>query len=707
MSRVRHVLIGLASSSALYSSFAPALGLGEITLHSALNQPLEADIQLLQVGDLSANEIKVKLASPEAFSRSGVERFVFLNDLRFTPVLSNGRSIVRVTSRQAVREPYLNFIVEVSRPNGQLLREYTILLDPPITSAYGSASPAPSSQYSTRSSSTVAASPATPTRPTRPALPDVMPTATLGQTHLVRSGDTLWRIASQLRDQGSNASQQSLMNDIYALNPQAFANGDINRLKAGVDLRLPDSAVDTSQAGSSPNSNSNQPAISASQNDATSGQPSSAGSAETAPAVAGDRADAQALAQIQQRLDLELANQSNLSLQLQQSISQLQEQVEALQTQLESKDRQLAELQSQLDAGPAPQTSAQPQVTAPAPVEPVEQPTDWMRYLYGLLALLLAGLLALLWRSKRERTPAPETPAVAVASVDTPQPAEPLFQPVALSAQAPVTEPAPAPAPAPVPAAAASRQEVPVDAIEAANIYITYGRYPEAVSALRKALQVHPERHDIRFRLLEVLALQGDAQRFQAEEALLRQSNFSPERIDQLNARYPQLQSIELDFDALELDEPVDLAPAPSAAEDYQLNLDDLSLDADWDLVSPFSAKTKAKPAKPEQVDIDTNLRDLPSLEELPHDDDEFAALTAENDAALGAWFEDDPRSPANLNNLSDFDANASNMRKLNQALAYIEQGSIESACDILNEVLNDGDDKQKQEARKLLAKIA
>ncbi|SNR89803.1 FimV/HubP family polar landmark protein [Pseudomonas segetis] len=698
MSRVRHVLIGLASSSALYSSFAPALGLGEITLHSALNQPLEADIQLLQVGDLSANEIKVKLASAEAFSRSGVERFVFLNDLSFTPVLSNGRSIVRVTSRQAVREPYLNFIVEVSRPNGQLLREYTVLLDPPITSIYGSASPAPSSQYSTRSTSTVAAAPAQPVRPTPP---KVMPAATLGQAHQVRSGDTLWQIASQLRDQGSNASQQSLMNDIYALNPQAFANGDINRLKAGVDLRLPDSAVNTSQAGSSPNSNSNQRAISASQDDAASGQPSSAGSAEVAPAVVGDRADAQALAEIQQRLDLELANQSNLSLQLQQSISQLQAQVQALQTQVEAKDQRLAELQSQLDAGPAPQTSGQPQVTAPAPVEPVEQPTDWMPYLYGLLALLLAGLLALLWRSKRERTPAPEAPAIAVASVEKPQ--EPLFQPVALNAQAPVTEPAPAPAPAP----AASRQKLPVDAIEAANIYITYGRYPEAVSALRKALQAHPERHDIRFRLLEVLALQGDAQHYQAEEALLRQSSFAPERIDQLNARYPQLHGEELDFDALELDEPADLAPAPSPADDYQLNLDDLSLDADWDLVSPFSPKTKAKPATPEQVDIDTNLRDLPSLEELPHDDDEFAALTAENDAALGAWFEDDPRSPANLNNLSDFDTNASNMLKLNQALAYIEQGSIESACDILNEVLNDGDDKQKQEARKLLAKIA
>ena len=136
MARVRQLMLGLASGSALYSGMAPALGLGEITLHSALNQPLEAEIELLEVGDLGAEDMRIALAPAEVFSRSGVERLYFLNDLRFTPLLRGSRSVIRVVSNRPVREPYLNFIVELARPGSQLLREYTVLLDPPGSSAF-------------------------------------------------------------------------------------------------------------------------------------------------------------------------------------------------------------------------------------------------------------------------------------------------------------------------------------------------------------------------------------------------------------------------------------------------------------------------------------------------------------------------------------------------------------------------------------------
>ena len=123
MAKVRQLLLGLASSSALYSGLVPALGLGEITLHSALSQPLDAEIELFDVGDLTAEDMRVRLAPAEVFSRSGVDRLYFFNDLRFTPLLRGGKSVIRVVSTQPVREPYLNFIVEVVRPNGQLYRE--------------------------------------------------------------------------------------------------------------------------------------------------------------------------------------------------------------------------------------------------------------------------------------------------------------------------------------------------------------------------------------------------------------------------------------------------------------------------------------------------------------------------------------------------------------------------------------------------------
>ncbi|MGH8354974.1 MAG: type IV pilus assembly protein FimV, partial [Pseudomonas sp.] len=87
MVRVRQLLLSLASGSALYSGMLYALGLGEISLHSALNQPLEAEIELLEVGDLSDADLHVRLASAEAFRRSAVERLFFLNDLRFTPFI--------------------------------------------------------------------------------------------------------------------------------------------------------------------------------------------------------------------------------------------------------------------------------------------------------------------------------------------------------------------------------------------------------------------------------------------------------------------------------------------------------------------------------------------------------------------------------------------------------------------------------------------
>jgi len=121
----------LASAAVTYSAWVPALGLGEITLHSALNQPLRADIALLDAAGLEEGELSVRLATADEFSRAGVERVFFLNDLKFTPILRGDRSLIRVSSSKPVKEPYLDFLVQLDQPNGRLLREYTVLIDPP------------------------------------------------------------------------------------------------------------------------------------------------------------------------------------------------------------------------------------------------------------------------------------------------------------------------------------------------------------------------------------------------------------------------------------------------------------------------------------------------------------------------------------------------------------------------------------------------
>ena len=121
----------LVGGALTYSALAPALGLGEITLHSALNQPLSADIALVDVGGLEEGELSVSLATADEFGRAGVERVLFLNNLKFTPVLRGDRGVIRVTSSKAVKEPFLDFVVQLNQPNGRLLREYTVLIDPP------------------------------------------------------------------------------------------------------------------------------------------------------------------------------------------------------------------------------------------------------------------------------------------------------------------------------------------------------------------------------------------------------------------------------------------------------------------------------------------------------------------------------------------------------------------------------------------------
>ncbi|MGO4310113.1 FimV family protein [Pseudomonas sp. KB_15] len=121
----------LAGATVTYSAWAPALGLGEITLHSALNQPLRAEIALVDAAGLEEDELSVRLATADEFSRAGVDRVFFLDNLKFTPVLRGNRSLIQVTSSKPVSEPFLNFLVQLNQPNGRLLREYTVLIDPP------------------------------------------------------------------------------------------------------------------------------------------------------------------------------------------------------------------------------------------------------------------------------------------------------------------------------------------------------------------------------------------------------------------------------------------------------------------------------------------------------------------------------------------------------------------------------------------------
>ena len=110
-----------------------ALGLGDIRLSSALNQPLRAEIELLAATPDELDNLTVQLASQDTFERYDLERPLFLTSLQFEIVKSGNAdgNVIRVTSSEPITEPFVTFLVEASWSRGRLLREYTLLLDPP------------------------------------------------------------------------------------------------------------------------------------------------------------------------------------------------------------------------------------------------------------------------------------------------------------------------------------------------------------------------------------------------------------------------------------------------------------------------------------------------------------------------------------------------------------------------------------------------
>ncbi len=408
MVRVRKLVLAIAAASALSSGMAHALGLGEVTLQSSLNQPLVAEIELLEVRDLASNEVIPTLASPEEFVKAGVDRQYFLTDLKFTPVLKpNGKSVIRVTSSKAVREPYLNFLVEVLWPNGRLLREYTLLLDPPLYSPQTTVAAAPQLPIAApapRPSVAPAPAPAprsaAPAPAPRPAAPAPAPAsrAISGNEYKTTANDTLWEIAQRV---GGGSSVNQTMLAIQDLNPDAFIGGNINRMKSGQVLRLPDeqqirSRSNTEAVAQVAEQNAawrEGRAVASRQLDAT--RRTTAGAAP-AIAEAGDslklvaaeagqstrgsdtgsansKALADKLAVTQESLD----STRRENAELQSRVGDLQSQLDKLQRLMELKDSQLAKLQANLSAepaAPAPATTQEPATETPAETPTAETP---------------------------------------------------------------------------------------------------------------------------------------------------------------------------------------------------------------------------------------------------------------------------------------------------------------------------------------------
>lgn len=587
----RHVVKRCANSLLVagvltWSTASLALGLGDITVHSALNQPLRADIALVDVGGVSESELAVRLASADEFGRAGIERVFFLNDLKFTPILRGNRNMIRVTSSKPVNEPFLNFLVQLDQPNGHLLREYTVLIDPPGSPGIVPATDEPDARAQSSEFPTPEAPAAT--APAKPAAP-VQPTTPV-------------------------------------------ADAQAEQLAASV-----------------------------------------------------------------------LQNQ-----QLQKTIDALNVKLQAQEVLIADGKKQLGDLQARLiEVQQAPPVSIEPEAPVPAPaIAPVEAQEDSINWplLGGLLlvlGLLVAGLYVRRQRQQAQGTaaPLPFLPLRNEPSVD----AEPM-QPSAIHS------------------AVEHREEhANGDVLEAVGIYLAYGRLGEAVGLLRDALQREPERIDLGVQLLEVLGRQGDTPAYDEQESRLRQLGVEDQRLQDMRARYPKL----VRAAPLMAAAPVVAAPPidpstpvePVTEDDFELKLDQLSMASSWDL-----EETRPPSAAPEQAPsmLGAGLQVLPEDFELPEtlpDDTETAELEWIAEPEAQPLDEDflnefgDPGAalslaPLELHAPEDEPSNAANAGKLEQAQTCIDDGDLDSAIALLNELLKEADEPLKQTARTLLAGI-
>lgn len=232
---VRNLTKTLAVLSLLAPASALPLGIGGIKMHSALNQNLNAEISLVLSAGEKLSDVKVNLAPPDKFDEAGVPWSYFLSKIKFEPVLrSDGSAVIKVISNEALKEPFLGLLLQVSWPKGSLYREFSVLVDPPEVYEQATVPVVnlPEQQQSYES--------ATPIRreTVRQAATRSRPVSSNRYGPTSRS-DTLWKIATRA-SRSRNVSVEQMMIAIYEANPGAFFKENINALSRGKTLKIPD-----------------------------------------------------------------------------------------------------------------------------------------------------------------------------------------------------------------------------------------------------------------------------------------------------------------------------------------------------------------------------------------------------------------------------------------------------------------------------------
>lgn len=824
--------MAMAMLGALTTGNVVALGLGEIDLKSALNQPLNAEVELLSATDAEMQELKISMGSPRAFEQAGIDRPLFLSKLKFNVVRNDaGKPVVQITSREVIREPFLDFLMEISWSKGRLLREYTVLVDPPLTMPAA----APAVQAPAARVAPVQSAPITSSARVRNTGRTPHPVAP-GEYGPTRRNDTLWQVARQVRPDEGVSIEQTMLGLLRA-NPEAFTGNNINNLKEGYVLRVPsrDELTSLSRAEARRESRAQYEAWRARRSGKVNRTQLSDNSA-TAPGEAGQSAvaaepslqlvapegsgaasatgSAEGAAELDAlKRELIMANEA-MEAQRRQSddmsgrLAVLEEQIQNMQRLIQLKDEALAQLQAQAGAGSAVVGETTAEVTAPAetsgevpatdvvagevdadtagaaaaveeagiaettdsmaeaidgdvtppadaagteadvvvdvteevateaepePVVPVVPDTAttpgfvdrlmnnplWLGSGMAVLALLaFFGLRrkrsvetefqeSILQASGSESAQASDSEIVSTASGDSSTGESSLLSEFAVSDMG------------------SMRNDGEADPLAEADVYLAYGRFQQAEDLIADALEKDPQNEELNLKMLEVFLASRNQPGFDghAELILARLENtddpvwlkvaemgreISPENpiyqpggavsetmgdIDSLN------DDVEFDMGESGGDETREPEAAAQDSEEEGLDFDlGLSLDADKETGedTPDSVEfTPTDEAAVSKLDVDMDSIESDSIEQENTLDFDIDSLDLDGS--------DEPEESGD-GELADMDEIST---KLDLARAYIDMGDPDGARSILDEVIEEGSDDQKDEARGIMEQIA
>jgi pilus assembly protein FimV len=715
------------------SSNVHALGLGALDMRSALNQPMNAVIDLTSASGTDLSKIKVSIASQQAHDRTGLSRARILADFKFSVEQDNrGNTFIRVTSSDAIHEPFLEFLLELEWPRGRLLREYTVLVDPPVTMP--ARAPVPVTPVS-RAPAPVVQSPVRQSRPasarpvTAPVRTAAAPASSADSYGPVRRNETLWTIANRVRP-GSDISVDQMMHALLRENPQAFMNNNINQLKAGATLRIPDReqimSITTNEARAESNRQAREwrdgqsaPVQESEPQEAPPEEPEAVAETEvetesllqlTAPeddaiegaatASSGDpqAAESGSAAGLNNQLALaaEEAEASKArSEELQTRVTELEQQIETMKRLLELKDDALADLQQQEVSGTALDTATDtPEGTATEMAEETdvieieEQPVEEVA------------------ESEPEPEPEPESVPRGIVNklMDNPVLAglgvlvaillggflwastrrkggQGIFDNEMTLEKHMANE-----------AAMKGKQQVPVvdfdeevpeeeitsiqghdesDPVTEADVYLAYGRIQQAEDVLQAALEKTPDDDELKLKLLEVYHASGNIAAFDREAAGFH---------DSVAGEGSQWLRVAAMGYALSPANELYSAGGSDKKESGNIDFDmDLSgMDEPVDNIDAVQDSDEEDLGLDLPESIEFNLEDVNE------------AIEEEEDASEGL-----------LNNADEV------ATKLDLARAYMDMGDPEGARSILDEVMHEGNEEQKREAEDISSQLA